>query len=155
MCAGACQKIAQAQCPSSEPYTVCVAGCQIDMQSYQQQCSAQVSAWMSCFTTTAKVACSSNGDLKYIGCESQLASFLTCAACIPSSGDDPCDACTKNHCCSQLKALYAHPQFAPYLSCIYACSTDQCQYACYQQYSGLQAPITQLYQCQGANCAAC
>jgi hypothetical protein len=150
-----CQKIDQAGCPNDEPYGACFAGCQIDLQNYQAQCSSEVNAWLTCAMGPGVVTCTSDGDSRVTGCNSQLVAFVKCGGCIPSSGDDACDACTKSSCCSQLQAVYAHAQFASYLNCVYGCATSQCETACYVQHSGLQAPINALLACQGQSCASC
>jgi hypothetical protein len=76
------------------------------------------------------------------------------SACTPIPGDTACLTCAKGKCCPQLSALYAHPDYAAYMSCVNACSTDDCKNACLSQYPALTTMSLAVASCAAQNCSA-
>lgn len=149
-CASVCTKFASANCPNAEPQNVCEADCAQLMSA----CQAETQAFGDCIESTGSVSCSSDGDLTFSGCDTQMQSFLKCSACTALGGDDACEACSKNHCCSERQTLYGDPNLMPFINCFNACGDTTCMQGCATQYPSVFSAAQAVSNCEDQNCAS-
>jgi hypothetical protein len=141
-------------CPNDTPLPKCLSTCAKDFPTVAAICGPQLKALYDCFASQAQISCSNQGDSKVIGCESQMLGYAQCTSCTPLAGDDPCEACDKVSCCSELSALYNSPSFLPFYQCINSCNPDpQCQQPCLTQFPEIQKLFSDFASCQSQKCA--
>jgi hypothetical protein len=127
--------------------------CLSECQAYMNQCSAALSGFLSC-ATSANWQCDADGEPTVLGCDAQATTANQCIGCVLSPLDTPCEQCGKSNCCTQLKAVYAAPDYLALFRCLEGCTTDQCRQNCENQYPSAAAPYQTLIGCVVSSCSA-
>jgi hypothetical protein len=103
-CAGACANIVSANCADSDDEATCIAKCSDEMEWHLTECGTEASAYVSCIATET-ITCDEKGEATAEACFDEEKAHALCAACLPETGDDTCEACIKTECCAELKAM--------------------------------------------------
>jgi hypothetical protein len=157
-CQSVCDKAAALACPN-EDLTTCAAECEADLNG-SPQCSSQSSSYLGCITTL-QLYCDADGEVAFDEdtlldkCGSQAMAFAGCTACDPGSSDSACELCSKQSCCSQLKAYLSDPNILPLSKCIQSCADNSsCVQTCSSQYPTVLSNYQAVQSCESSACAS-
>jgi hypothetical protein len=124
------------------------------------QCSSQASSYLGCIESL-QFHCDADGeasigeDALLTTCGSQAMAYAGCTACVADSNDDACDTCSKQSCCSQLKAYMSDPNVLPLSKCMETCNGESgCIQACSNQYPSVMTHYTAYSNCESSACGS-
>ena len=156
-CIAWCEKLSEANCPGHTPRDQCPQAC--DLLNPEFTCASEYAATAECVREKARFVCLSETSVQMHGCWAEIRPYALCAACLPSTGDDACDTCTKTECCDERKAYLAHPDFGPYTDCLGNCGPQDagssCAQACIASFPDLQTHLKAFTDCFGTCLTTC